>query len=160
MENQGQLLAVLGFSKTLQMLDGELIQMDETLFPITEEPRSNDRIIGVMTPWMRKLYALQKFYHRRLDEYVIAHKWMVEEEQKKSWPIGAELISKREMMLKILWASVQDEFNCWNTMHIAFRKGWYVVEEAQDGDMDQRLRQARDRIAKMLGMNPEDVMEL
>lgn len=155
MESQGQQLAVFRFSKSLQSLDAELIQMDESLFQPRREPRGTDKVVGTMLPWMRKLFALQQFYHQRLDQYVTDHKWMSDEDKLKSWPMGSELMAKRQMLVRILWIGINDEWNLWAMPHLAVCKGWLVVEE-QPITNDDRIR----NLAQALGIDPDRIFEV
>jgi hypothetical protein len=110
----------------------EIATMDEEAFSPRKPVQPGERQIAVVSRPIRQLYALTRGYKRRLEQFVLDFKWAPKDEQQKTWPTGSEMMNKVDLLNKLTWASINEEYDTWNIKNLGLRAGWELVETQDD----------------------------
>jgi hypothetical protein len=113
----------------LKILDLELKELKKEQFIEPEAEVSQfEKVIGTMTEDQIKLYTLSEIYGKAsMESYVQARFSRKEEEKSKSYKKAIELKRKSEVVLQIMWISINEELDLWNEPNLAIRKDYKVV---------------------------------
>jgi len=123
--------------KCLLDLFAEVDAFDAELFPVNAPfDAGDDRVIGDVPPWARKLYALVRYFTRQANvlaaerEYKTADDFAGDEEL-CALRYKANLLN--ELMYFIIRSEIQNGFS---TSCVGVRESWQVVSTTPDDDDD------------------------
>lgn len=106
---------------------GEVDKVDPEMFPIMEEVGNEDTLIGEMSIYSRKLYALSQFYSREVERIEVEVKYASPEAKEKLKSLMNQHTSKVVVMRNIMFASIREDLGLYGFEHTGMRAGWKVV---------------------------------
>jgi hypothetical protein len=123
--------------KFIADLLAEVDAFDAELFKPTNPVRSEDEdvVIGEMSPWCRKAYAMVRHLNRQ-GKMLVAERELDSLETISQDAEVCELRYKANLMNEMLFAVVRSEYNAFNTSSIGIREGWKVVSTSPDDEDD------------------------
>lgn len=123
--------------KFLMDLLAEVDGFDAELFkpnaPVSTE--TQDKVMGVLSPWQRKLFALVRYYNRQLKLIAVDRDYDTTEEMGEDREM-CEMKAKNDLLGSIMWASIRSENNLWTNDSLGVRTDWQVVTSEPPPDDD------------------------
>jgi hypothetical protein len=117
----------LKIQRPIAELLAEIDAMDSESFPPTEDV-GNDRVVGKVPEYPRKIYALGRFYERIVDEDAFEQKYKPERERSLTEAVYQAQI-KAFFLNKFFWWYVRRETFGSNRKTLGVRRDWIIVEE-------------------------------
>jgi len=120
-------------STWLKLLPVELGEITEKEYiePQEELDPQKFHIVGEMTDDLKRLYTLWLVLSKERDECALTAKYAKDErEEKLNIAKYAELEEKTDVVKRIFWISLRDEFGLWNKLdgiRVGVSKGFKVV---------------------------------
>ena len=87
-----------------------------------------DHVVGQASDELKKLFGLSMILKKRVRELAIQMDYSNSVEEKKKLEIEImALAQKSEMLERIFWVQVRDEFELWDKSCVGIRRGWEIV---------------------------------
>lgn len=124
-------------SKFLNDLLAEVDAFDEGMFPPNQSKMDGDIVVGECPLWVRKAFALDRYYARECKRHKVEREFESADES-KNHDNGCrymEMTYKKDLLHEILWAAIRGDMNLWADHNVGLREGWIVVRskaEPQD----------------------------
>jgi len=117
-------------STWVKLLPLELQEVNELMEP-TEEIKDGEKIAGVISDELKKLYTLWKASKKSVELLIVELEYKKATEQERGKI--AELKTKARALEMIFWVGVCDELGLWNNVEMipSIRAGWRVIELKQ-----------------------------
>lgn len=123
----------------LTELLAEVDAFDAELFkptgPVSSE--TEDKVVGVCTPWLRQLYAYGRYLHREARVLIAQHESSEDAQQDDE---VTKLLCKHSVVMEILWAEIRSGFNLWNAASVGLRIDWQIVSSKPEPDEPDFLK--------------------
>lgn len=133
--------------KFLTELLAEVDAFDAELFkpthPVSSE--TEDEVKGVLSPWLRQLFALGRYYTRQMKMIAVERDYDEIERVMQDAQL-CEMTYKHKLMDALLWPAIRAEHNLWVAERIGVRIGWQVVVSKPELTDDERIRQFLDKL--------------
>ncbi len=113
--------------KFLVDLLAEVDSFDETLFLPNFKIEEGERVIGtVNSPWIRKAYALGRFYQKQCKLLVLDQEYRSVEDVMADEQI-VEMKYKSDLIAEAMWVACRAEFRLFAEENIGLRQEWTLV---------------------------------
>jgi hypothetical protein len=120
----------------------EVEGFDGEMFPPSEPVAKNEKVVGICSDYMRKLYSLARYHHRECKQAALEIEFSSKKEEHA--PFEAKLDQahdKNEILMQMFWASGQELFGCWGIDgKVGVRKDWQFVIAPKDDDKASLLK--------------------
>lgn len=136
MENQ-----IVERSKFMIELLGEIDGFDENMFPIHRAMDSGDKRLGELGPWLRKVYALMRYYDREVKLLMVDREYSKPEQCQADCRL-CEMKYKHQMLHAMLWACLRGDgirtndstVPLWEHACLGLRDDWTIVSCKEESD--------------------------
>lgn len=116
----------------LAEVDGFDAELFKPIHPVSKQTK--DQVIGVLSPWLKKGFALVRYYNRQIKLTAVDREYDDAEKCAEDPELCAMRI-KYALLNEIMWAAIRAEHNLWTANSIGVRIGWKVVtSEPEPGD--------------------------
>lgn len=123
---------VVDLLNEIDAFDAELFKPP---YPISAE--TEDKVVGELGHWQRKLYSLMRYYHRQMKLLAVEQEYDTSCAKCDSACAICEAKYKYELLTQILWGTIRSELSLWNAPSIGVRVNWQVVtSKPEDDDME------------------------
>ncbi len=117
-------------------IDGISKQLDNLVeaefFEPPTELKQGDQVVGIAGEQLRRIYTLMLLLQRRALEADIEAKFSNDKIREESELKAMRFAENAEVLTRIMWISVKEEFNLWNKPRVGLRTGWKVVWGEED----------------------------
>ncbi len=96
------------------------------------EVEPTDHVVGIASEEVRRISTLASLFRRKAMEAEIEVRFSKDEIREQSSIKMRRFAENADVLAKIMWISIRDEFNLWDKPTIALRKGWQVVWSKSD----------------------------
>lgn len=122
--------------KFLIDLLAEVDAFDAELFPANTpfSAEDGDQVIGELSPWCRKLYALVRYLNRQ-SKVMAAEREFDSVEMLSQDSEICEMRYKANLLNELMYAILRSECNAFGTSCVGVRQGWNVVSTTPDDDV-------------------------
>lgn len=123
--------------KFLVDLLAEVDAFDAELFKPTNPVRAEDEdvVIGELSPWCRKAYALVRFLNRQ-GKLLVAERELETIETISEDAEVCELRYKANLLNEMVYAVIRSECKAFNSSCVGIREGWKTVRTSPEDDSD------------------------
>jgi len=121
--------------KFLTDLLAEVDSFDESLFPCNYKREEGEPVLGMVSPWVRKLYSIQRYYHRQMKLTAVDREYTNPSECAGDCDL-CELKYKYGILNEMMWTLIRAESNLWSEPSVGIRENWQVVRSQPDDDED------------------------
>jgi len=117
----------------LKLLPMELEEIEELIEPPLEFNPQTERKIGEMSEDLKKLYTLWQNLEKEFAQQIVQARFARNERERKLTYLKLNETKERaEVLQRLFWISVRDEFKLWEEDTIAVRKGFLIVVVEED----------------------------
>lgn len=106
---------------------------DASLFPPTNPAKPDEKVVGELSSWTRKLFALGRYYDKQARLLTVEYDCDSVEKMQEH-PEIAESALKHRALQELLWFLICAELALWNGNGVGVRTGWTVVEPKTDDE--------------------------
>lgn len=120
--------------KFLTDLLAEVEAFDAEVFPANVPLNAeDDKVIGEMSPYCRKLYALVRYLNRQGKVMAAEREYSSIEDLQGDAEV-CELRYKTNLLKELMFAVLRAECKAWNVPCVGVREGWNVVSSNPDDE--------------------------
>ena len=120
-------------AKFITDLLAEVDGFDEQAFLPPYEIEKGDKKLGEISLWLRKMYALMRFYARECKRQQVEIEFDPTAKKDHSGCIAySRMKYKHDVLNEMFWACLRDEMNAWHEASVGVRTGWIAVESKEE----------------------------
>lgn len=131
----------------LEVLRVELGAIDnDDLIEPSGDPESGEKIVGELSLELRKIYTRSQKAEAEVMRFTADARCAKNDKARdQALEKANELQNKADVLMRIMWIGIRDEFNLWAAGTVGLRKGWKVVKPKHEPP------QIPDILRKLLG---------